>query len=65
MQITSGRVVFSRTVQPAQYESARGECELSFIIEEGEELDAVIDEVSAIVKEKALALVGRRKATGT
>ena len=32
MQITGGRVVYSRTVQPAQFESKRCEVELSFVL---------------------------------
>jgi hypothetical protein len=58
MQITGGRVVYSRTVQPAQYESKRGEVELTFVLAEGEDLGAALDEVADLVKAKALDMVG-------
>ena len=56
-QITSGRVVYSRTVQPAEYESRRVEVELAFVIEDNEDPDQAIREVAAIVRREALALV--------
>lgn len=61
MQITGGRVAYSRTKQPAPYESTRGEAELFFTLEEGENVDEVMDEVGAICKEHALALVSVKK----
>lgn len=60
MQITGGRVVYARTVQPAQYESKKSEVELSFTLDEGEKLGNALEEVGEIVQEKALALVGLR-----
>lgn len=45
-QITGGRVVFSRTVQPAQYESKRAEVELNFVLAEGEALDGTLNDIS-------------------
>ncbi|MDP2659127.1 MAG: hypothetical protein Q8R28_00145, partial [Dehalococcoidia bacterium] len=39
-QVTSGRVVYSRTVQPASYESERAEVELAFVVEDGADAGA-------------------------
>ena len=61
MQITGGRVVYSRTVQPAQFESKRGEVDLSFVLAEGEKLGDALDEVCGVCQEQALAMVGLRK----
>ena len=61
MQITSGRVVFSRTVQPAQYESKKAEVELSFVLAEGEELKDTIEEVGERCKDAVLDLVLGKK----
>jgi hypothetical protein len=58
MQIISGRVVFARTVQPAQYESKKAEVELNFVLAEGEELDATIDIVAGHAMDTVLAMVG-------
>jgi hypothetical protein len=58
MQIISGRVVFSRTVQPAQYESKKAEVELNFVLSEGEEFDATLDIVADHAISTVLAMVG-------
>ncbi len=58
MQITGGRVLFGRTVQPAQYESKKSEVELSFVLAENEELGGALEEIGKIVKAEALHLVG-------
>ena len=60
MQITSGRVLYSRVVQATQFEPKKAEVELSFSLAEGEVLADALDEVGRIVQEKALALVGLR-----
>ena len=65
MQITGGRVVFSRTVQPAQYESKRAEVELSFVLAEGEALGEALDEVSKICKAEVLQMVGQGRVETT
>lgn len=57
-QVTSGRVAYSRTVQPAQYESKRAEAELAFVVEDGEDPAAVVREIGAMVRAECLALVG-------
>ena len=60
-QITSGRVVYSRTVQPAEYESKRAEVELAFVVEDGESAEDAVSAVAKIVKRKALEIVGLRQ----
>lgn len=57
-QITGGRVVFSRTVQPAQYESKRAEVELTFVLAEGEELNSTLNDVSLKAKSQVLDILG-------
>ncbi len=58
VQITGGRVLFSRTVQPAQYETKRAEVEITFVLAEGEDLGSSLDEAAKTVKRKALKMVG-------
>jgi hypothetical protein len=58
MQITSGRVVYSRTVQPAQFESKRAEVELSFVLSEKEELGDALISVGKLAQRQALEMVG-------
>ena len=58
MQITGGRVVYSRTVQPVQFESKKAEVELSFVLAEGEKLGDALDEVADLAKAQALGMVG-------
>lgn len=57
-QITGGRVVFSRTVQPAQYESKRAEVELTFVLAEGEDLAGTLNDVSMRVRGQVLDILG-------
>lgn len=57
-QITGGRVVFSRTVQPAQYESKRAEVELTFVLAEGEDLAGTLNDVSMRVRSQVLDILG-------
>lgn len=61
MQITGGRVCYSRTVSPAPYESAKAETELSFIVEEGDNIDDVTAECLDICKEQVHHTIGLRK----
>jgi hypothetical protein len=58
VQITQGKVIYSRTIQPAQYESKKAEVELTFVLAEGEDLGNALDETAEIVKAKALEMVG-------
>lgn len=60
-QATSGRVAYSRTVQPAQYESKRAEVELAFVIEDDEDPAEVIRSIGAVVRDECLALVGVKR----
>ena len=60
-QITSGRVVYSRTVQPANYESERAEVELAFVVEDGTDVvraGAIAGEVLEVARSQVLAAVG-------
>lgn len=58
MQIVSGKVIFGRTVQPAQYESKKAEVEISFVLAEGEPLGDSLDIAGLMAKVKVLELVG-------
>ena len=58
VQVTGGRVVYSRTVQPASYESKKAEVELSFVLDDGEKLEKALKETAELVKREALELVG-------
>lgn len=60
-QATSGRVVYSRTVQPAQYESKRAEVELAFVLEDGEDEGEAVRKIGSIARSECLALVGIKK----
>lgn len=57
-QITGGRVVFSRSVQPAQYESKKAEVEIIFAVPEGAEVGDFLDKAAAMAQRKALEMVG-------
>lgn len=61
MQITGGRVVFARSVQPAQYETKKAEVEITFTLAEGEELGTTLDRAGEVAQAKALELVGLQK----
>lgn len=56
-KVTSGRVMFSKTVQERQFEPAHAEVELSFELQEGDDLKEVMGEMEAFVKAEALSLV--------
>jgi hypothetical protein len=59
-QIIGGRVSYSRTIQPAPYESKKGEAELSFVLEDGEAVDNALDEIGDMVMAKAIQLAKAR-----
>lgn len=63
-KITSGRVVFSKTVQDAQFEPRRAEVELSFAVGEGEDVGDAVTAAGEQAREAALALVGAGSAGG-
>ena len=60
-QITGGRIVYGRTVQPAQYESKKAEVELTFSVEDGAYDEAALDGIIHTAIEKAHAMVGLAK----
>jgi hypothetical protein len=59
-KVAGGKVTFARTVQPADYESKRAECELVFEVEDGESPEDALREVGALVRRECLSLVGLR-----
>jgi len=64
-QITSGRVVYGRTVQPAQYESKKAEVELTFAVEEGADgavVDAFMRDTAKKAQTLCLEMVGLKPA---
>jgi len=59
--ITGGRVVFGRTVQPASYESKKAEVELSFALAEGEELGDTLEDYMKLAQDEVLATLGVKR----
>jgi hypothetical protein len=57
MPITSGRVVYSRTVQVAQFEPRKVEVEIAFTVGPEEDLDELLDDAKGIAREEAMSLV--------
>lgn len=57
-QITGGRVVYGRTVQPAQYESKRADVELTFVVAEGEDYGSWLAKVVTETVTKVHEIVG-------
>lgn len=62
MQITNGKVSFSRRLRPADFEGKEALIELSFNIDDGEDATAVVERVGLLAQEKALQLVGLKPA---
>jgi hypothetical protein len=60
-QYTGGKVSFSRTVQPVQYESKKAEVEISFIPDDGEDVEAALEEAGRLVVNRTLAMVGLKR----
>lgn len=56
MQITGGKVAFKRSYQPEQYGSKGADVEITFTLQEGEELGAQLDHVGNLVKAQVLRL---------
>ena len=61
MQINGGRVAYSRTVNPAPYESAKADVELSFLLEDGDSIDDCLIDCLDICKDHVHAVVGIKK----
>jgi hypothetical protein len=57
-QITGGKVVYGRTVQPAQYESKKSEVELTFSVEDGQYDEKALDAIIQTAITKAHEMVG-------
>lgn len=60
-QYTGGKVCFSRTMQPVQYESKKAEVEVSFMLDTDESMKEALETVANLVEERALLMVGLRK----
>lgn len=58
--ITGGKVVFSRTVQPADYESKKAEIELTFTVGEDEDHLEAAASVMVDAQNIVLVAVGKR-----
>lgn len=61
MQITTVKITYGRTVQPAQYESKRGEAEVTVAFEEGEKTEGKVEQVIQFVQAKVHEMVGLKK----
>jgi hypothetical protein len=60
MPIVAGKVIYSRTIQVAQFEPRRVEVEISFEVHDGEILADLLDDAKNIAREEALDLVSIR-----
>ena len=60
MPITGGKVIYSRTIQVAQFEPKRAEVEISFEVGDKEVFGELIDEAMDIARDRATALVKQR-----
>lgn len=60
MPITGGKVVYSRTIQVAQFEPKRAEVEISFEVKDGEVFDQVLSEAMDIARQQTIFLVNQR-----
>jgi len=65
MQITGGKVTFGRSVQPAQYETKKAEVEITFTLAEGEALGDTLNHAASVAQDKALEMVGLKKAVSS
>lgn len=64
--ITGGKVTFTRSIQPAQFETKKAEVEIVFTMAEGASLEAGQAELNAaaeMAQSKALEMLGLKKAT--
>jgi hypothetical protein len=58
MPVTGGKISFSRTVRPADFESKSSTVELSFVLDDGDTLETVLSDLGKVAQAKALELVG-------
>jgi hypothetical protein len=57
-RVTSGRILYSKTIQERQFEPKHAEVELTFELPDGADLNQALEEVSVTCKEEARVLVG-------
>jgi len=62
---TGGQVTYERTVRPADYESKKASVVLSFNVDEGQDIQAVLDDVSKLAMTQAHKMVGLATAAST
>jgi len=62
--MTGGSVTFERKIKPADYESKGAIVQLSFNIADGQDTQAVLDEVSKMAMGQALKMVGVQEQPG-
>ena len=60
MPLNAGKVTYSRTVQVAQFEPRQVEVEISFVVNDNEVLDELIQEAKVIARQEVLDLVKQR-----
>ena len=60
MPIVAGKVIYSRTIQVAQFEPRRVEVEISFEVKDDESLADLLDDAKNIAREEAMDLVSIR-----
>ena len=60
MPIVAGKVVYSRTIQVAQFEPRKAEIEIAFQVNDNEELDDLLHEAMDIARAEANKLVKLR-----
>lgn len=61
MKVTSGRVSFSRKVQPADFESKGATVELAFEVEDGDDVEDVLLELGPVARRHVLRLISGKK----
>lgn len=59
MNIIGGRMLFRRTVKPADFEGKGGEVELSFSIAEGEDCQTALGMVDKLIHERVMRMIHR------
>lgn len=64
-QITSGKVLYGRTVQPAQYESKRVDVEIAFVVGEGEDYQGMLAIAANAAYSKCHEMLGIKTALAT
>lgn len=59
--ITGGKITYGRTIKTGDFESARADTELSFVVPEGDDAQAWADRVSGMVVAKTEELLSKKR----